>query len=95
MDSLRDINVAYTAQTSSEDGRRRRLTEIFVLGSAVVGVAGAMPVTLDGRFTPGSYNPLGFGAEHSLHQRLLQVLHQPAVARPILRPLAAPSAVRP
>ena len=31
-----------------------------MLGSAVVGVAGAMLVTLDGQFTPGSYNPLRY-----------------------------------
>ena len=34
--------------------------QIFVLGSAVVGIAGAMMTTLDGQFTPGSYNPLRF-----------------------------------
>ena len=34
--------------------------QVFVLGSAVVGIAGAMLVTLDGQFTPGSYNPLRF-----------------------------------
>ena len=31
-----------------------------MLGSAVVGIAGAMLVTLDGQFTPGSYNPLRY-----------------------------------
>ncbi len=31
-----------------------------MLGSAVVGVAGAMLVTLDGQFTPSSYNPLRY-----------------------------------
>ena len=30
---------------------------IFVLGSAIVGIAGAMLVTQDGLFTPGSYRP--------------------------------------
>ncbi len=33
---------------------------IFVLGSAIVGVAGAMLVTQDGLFTPGSYRPLRY-----------------------------------
>ena len=33
---------------------------VFVLGSAVIGVAGAMLVTLDGQFTPTSYQPLRF-----------------------------------
>ena len=33
---------------------------IFVLGSAVVGLAGAMMVTNDGLFTPGSYRPMRY-----------------------------------
>ena len=33
---------------------------IFILGSAVVGIAGAMLVTYDGLFTPGSFQPLRF-----------------------------------
>ena len=33
---------------------------VFVLGSAVIGVAGAMMVKLDGQFTPTSYQPLRF-----------------------------------
>ena len=33
---------------------------IFVLGSAIVGVAGAMLVTQDGLFTPGSYRPMRY-----------------------------------
>ena len=33
---------------------------IFVLGSAVVGIAGAMMVTYDGLFTPGSYRPMRY-----------------------------------
>jgi len=33
---------------------------VFILGSAVIGVAGAMMVTLDGQFTPTSYQPLRF-----------------------------------
>jgi len=31
-----------------------------VLGSAVVGIGGAMLVTLDGQFTPSSYQPLRY-----------------------------------
>ncbi len=38
----------------------RRHRQVFVLGSAVVGIAGAMLVTLDGQFTPSAYNPLRF-----------------------------------
>ena len=33
---------------------------IFILGSAVVGIAGAMMVTHDGLFTPGSYQPMRY-----------------------------------
>ena len=42
-----------------KDVKRRHL-QVFVLGSAVIGLAGAMMVTLDGQFTPNSYNPLRF-----------------------------------
>ena len=34
--------------------------QIFVLGAAVMGIAGAMLTTLDGQFMPGSYQPLRF-----------------------------------
>ena len=33
---------------------------IFILGSAIVGLAGAMMVTNDGLFTPGSYRPMRY-----------------------------------
>ena len=33
---------------------------IFILGSAIVGIAGAMLVTHDGLFTPGSYRPMRY-----------------------------------
>ncbi len=38
----------------------RRHRQVLVLGSAVVGIAGAMLTTLDGQFTPVTYNPLRF-----------------------------------
>ena len=38
----------------------RRHLQIFVLGSAVVGIAGAMLTTLDGQFTPATYQPLRY-----------------------------------
>ncbi len=38
----------------------KRHLQVFVLGSAVVGIAGAMMTTLDGQFTPGSYQPLRY-----------------------------------
>ena len=34
--------------------------QIFVLGAAVMGIAGAMLTTLDGQFKPGIYQPLRF-----------------------------------
>ena len=37
-----------------------RHLQVFVLGSAVIGIAGAMLTTLDGQFTPASYQPLRF-----------------------------------
>ena len=33
---------------------------IFIIGSAIVGIAGAMMVTQDGLFTPGTYRPMRF-----------------------------------
>ncbi|MSU88323.1 branched-chain amino acid ABC transporter permease [Rhodobacteraceae bacterium 2CG4] len=39
---------------------KRRHLQVFVLGSAVVGIGGAMLTTLDGQFTPGSYQPLRY-----------------------------------
>ena len=37
-----------------------RSINIFILGSAIVGIAGAMMVTNDGLFTPGSYRPMRY-----------------------------------
>jgi branched-chain amino acid transport system permease protein len=42
-----------------KDVKARHL-QIFILGSAVCGVAGAMMTTLDGQLTPGTYQPLRF-----------------------------------
>ena len=38
----------------------RRHLQVFVLGSAVVGIAGAMMTSMDTQLTPGTYNPLRF-----------------------------------
>ena len=57
MRAIRDNRDA--AEAMGKDVTRRHL-QIFVLGSAVVGIGGAMLVTLDGQFTPGSYNPLRY-----------------------------------
>ena len=37
-----------------------RHRQVFIIGSAVIGIAGAMLTTLDGQFTPGSYIPLRY-----------------------------------
>ncbi len=55
--AIRDREVAADAMGKDVTGRH---LQIFVLGSAVVGMAGAMLTTLDGQFTPGTYNPLRF-----------------------------------
>lgn len=57
MRAIRDNRDA--AEAMGKDVTARHL-QVFVLGSAVVGVAGAMLVTLDGQFTPSSYTPLRY-----------------------------------
>ena len=57
MRAIRDNELAASAM--GKDVTRRHL-QVFILGSAVVGVAGAMLTTLDGQFTPASYQPLRF-----------------------------------
>nr|WP_076529137.1 branched-chain amino acid ABC transporter permease [Gemmobacter megaterium] len=57
MRAIRDNEVS--AEAMGKDVTRRHL-QIFVLGSAVCGVAGAMMTTLDGQLTPSSYQPLRF-----------------------------------
>lgn len=57
MRAIRDNQDA--AEAMGKNVTRRHL-QVFVLGSAVIGIAGAMLVTLDGQFTPASYNPLRY-----------------------------------
>ncbi len=57
MRAIRDNEVAANAMGKDVTRRHR---EVFILGSAVVGIAGAMLTSLDGQFTPGSYTPLRF-----------------------------------
>ena len=57
MRAVRDNEEA--ARAMGKDVARRHL-QAFVLGSAIVGIGGAMLVTLDGQFTAGSYQPLRF-----------------------------------
>lgn len=57
MRAIRDNETA--AEAMGKDVTARHL-QIFVLGSAVCGIAGAMMTTLDGLLTPGTYQPLRF-----------------------------------
>ena len=55
--AIRDNEVAASAM--GKDIKRQHL-QIFVLGSAIVGIAGALLVTYDGIFIPTAYLPLRF-----------------------------------
>ncbi len=57
MRAIRDNETAASAMGKNVTDRHR---QVFIIGSAVIGVAGAMLTTLDGQFTPGSYIPLRF-----------------------------------
>ena len=57
MRAIRDNETS--ARAMGKNVSKRHL-QVFVLGSAMIGVAGAMMTTLDGQFTPNSYTPLRF-----------------------------------
>ena len=57
MRAIRDNEVAADAMGKDVPGRH---LQVFILGAAVIGIAGAMLTTLDGQFTPTSYQPLRF-----------------------------------
>ena len=57
MRAIRDNETAAEAMGKHVTGRH---LQVFILGSAVVGIAGAMMTTFDGQFTPTTYNPLRF-----------------------------------
>lgn len=55
--AIRDNEVA--AEAMGKDVTARHL-QVFIIGSAICGIAGAMMTTLDSQLTPGSYQPLRF-----------------------------------
>ena len=57
MRAIRDNEVSASAM--GKDVKARHL-QIFIIGSAVVGIAGAMMTSMDGQLTPGTYSPLRF-----------------------------------
>ena len=57
MRAIRDNEVS--ANAMGKDIKTRHL-QVFVIGSAIIGIAGAMLTTLDGQFTPVTYQPLRF-----------------------------------
>ena len=57
MRAIRDNETAASAMGKNVTSRH---LQIFVIGSAIVGIAGAMLVTLDGQFNPSIYHPLRF-----------------------------------
>ena len=57
MRAIRDNEVAAEAMGKNVTARH---LQIFILGSAICGVAGAMMTTLDSQLTPASYQPLRF-----------------------------------
>ena len=57
MRAIRDNEIS--ARAMGKNVKARHL-EIFILGSAIIGLAGAMLTTLEGQFTPTTYQPLRF-----------------------------------
>ncbi len=57
MRAIRDNEVS--ANAMGKNIKQRHL-QVFIIGSAIVGLAGAMLTTLDGQFTPVSYQPLRY-----------------------------------
>ena len=57
MRAIRDNEISAGAMGKNITARH---LQVFILGSTVIGIAGAMLTTLDGQFTPGTYHPLRF-----------------------------------
>jgi len=57
MRAVRDNEVS--AEAMGINVKKRHL-QVFIIGSAIIGISGAMLTTLDGQFTPSSYQPLRY-----------------------------------
>ncbi|MCC6864406.1 MAG: branched-chain amino acid ABC transporter permease [Rhodobacteraceae bacterium] len=57
MRAIRDNEVAASAMGKNVT---KRHLQIFILGSSIVGIAGAMMTSMEGQLIPGAYNPLRF-----------------------------------
>lgn len=57
MRAIRDNEVSAAAM--GKDVKHRHL-QVFIIGSAVVGIAGAMLTSMEGQLTPSAYSPLRF-----------------------------------
>ncbi|KCV83644.1 branched-chain amino acid ABC transporter permease [Actibacterium atlanticum] len=57
---IRAIRDNETAAEAMGKNVKSRHLQIFILGSVICGIAGAMMTTLDGQLTPGTYSPLRF-----------------------------------
>ncbi len=57
MRAIRDNEVS--AEAMGKDVKRQHL-QVFIIGSAIVGIAGAMMTNMQGLLNPGTYNPLQF-----------------------------------
>ena len=57
MRAVRDNEIS--AEAMGINVKKRHL-QVFIIGSAIIGISGAMLTTLDGQFTPSSYQPLRY-----------------------------------
>jgi branched-chain amino acid transport system permease protein len=57
MRAIRDNEVSAAAMGKNVT---KRHLQVFIIGSAIIGIAGAMMTSMDGQLTPGTYNPLRF-----------------------------------
>ena len=57
MRAVRDNEIS--AEAMGINVKKRHL-QVFIIGSSIIGISGAMLTTLDGQFTPSSYQPLRY-----------------------------------